>query len=158
MAKKKFEEAPFDPIEQQAKRDAAVKASQAASAFEVLEGKKNEKKTEVSPSKKVIPAPARRKPKVRNFSCSDATQDAELDSFLTRVREVSGTSVSLAIFLRAGLISQLRAEEYLIEEIKKNPPPEQPATHDQAAYAEFEEYWINIVGKSLSKLRPRQLG
>jgi hypothetical protein len=51
-------------------------------------------------------------------------------------------------------MAMMTAEEQIISEMKKNPPTACPATFAHAQYAQFEEYWVEVIGKALRKARP----
>ena len=167
MAKKKFEEKEYDPIEAQARRDAAIAASKSGTGerepeLKVLDGKKDLVRNNSQPIEQSIPPkakatiPVKAKPKSRKYASESAAHDKELDAFLNRLRDLSSTSVSFGIVARAAINSVIRAEEQIIAEIRKTPPAQQPATHDTEAYARFEDYWNEVILNGLRQMRPMQ--
>ena len=170
MGKKKFEDVPYNPLEAQMMRDAArVKSKEEAeeeeaestpptSPLTVVDGKrkppprKSEEHIQPRPIS-ALPAP-RGKAKLRRLQLTDKEEDQEVDDFVTRLQRLSGTKVSLNILLHAGIAAQIRNEEHIEAQIRKSPPPQQPSTSDSLKYAEFEDYWINIIDEALKK-RPR---
>ena len=167
MAKKKFEEKEYDPIEAQARRDAAIAASKTRAGetepdLKVLDGKKDPVKNDNKAVEKTTSsttkatATIKAKPKSRKYASESAAHDKELDAFLNRLRDLSSTSVSFGIVARAAINYVIREEEQIIEEIRKNPPAQQPATHDTEAYAKFEDYWNEVILNGLRQMRPMQ--
>jgi hypothetical protein len=177
MGKKKFEELEYDPIEAEAKRALARAVSQpgvpdvepvitpvansdrppASLPKDVVEEdtRKPTRSTTSSPGQRPAKV-VERKEKKRSFSCANSEQDRELDGFIRRIQDMSGTHVSFQVLLRAACISVLRAEEQIVQELRKTPPPPQPATFQSTEYAQFEEYWIETIATALRKVRPLQ--
>jgi hypothetical protein len=94
-----------------------------------------------------------RKEKKRSFSCASVEQDSELDSFIQRMQEAAGTYIPFQVLMRAACTAMLSAEDQIIGEMKKTQPPTFPAKYAHAKYAEFEEYWIQVVQKAIRKSR-----
>lgn len=171
MGRKKFEETEYDPIEAEAKRTLARQVSQVGvpsvapdnvvrleTAIHLDEPKSPAREVTkdtslVNPKKEVGPH-LERKQKKRSFSCSNTDQDSELDSFLLRIEDAARTHVPFQVVMRAACMAMMTAEEQIISEMKKNPPSACPATFAHAQYAQFEEYWIEVIGKALRKARP----
>jgi hypothetical protein len=172
MARKKFEEIEFDPIEAEAKRVLARQVSQAGApvAFtsmgnaalkedpiNVDQPKSIVKEPAyIAPKKELPPLPAR-KQKKRSFSCANLEQDSELDGFLLRIEDAARTHVPFQVLMRAACMAVMTAEEQIIAEMRKNPPSACPATFAHAQYAQFEEYWNEIIGKAVRKARPANI-
>lgn len=177
MGRKKFEEIEHDPIEAEAKRTLARQVSQAGVPTAIptftppignalpkeepvnLDDSKpisREPVKEISfiGPKKDIDLRPERKQKKRSFSCSNTDQDSELDSFLLRIEDAARTHVPFQVVMRAACMAMMTAEEQIISEMKKNPPSACPATFAHAQYAQFEEYWMEVIGKALRKARP----
>lgn len=166
MAKKRFEEIEYDPIEAEAKRALARSVSSPTSATNIIPIPQTfgVKKTEESPLREssIIEEKGRglvtatmpaRKEKKRSFSCASPEQDHELDAFILRVQEAVGTHVPFQVLMRAACVAMLSAEDQLMSELKKIQPPSFPAKFAHAKYAEFEEYWINVLQKAIRKSR-----
>jgi|GEM_PF-1575441 len=173
MGRKKFEEVEYDPIEAEAKRELARQVSQVGSPFTALPVsnaqpkespvnrdeprppvKEPAKEISFIGSKREISSRPERKQKKRSFSCANPDQDTELDGFLLRVEDEARTHVPFQVLMRAACMAMMTAEEQIIAEMKKNPPSACPATFAHAQYAQFEEYWIEVLGKALRKARP----
>jgi hypothetical protein len=176
MGKKKFEEVEYDPFEQESRRNLARRLT--APAVEAT-GRSEARPADVSGSthnqaasltdprrevsrsfRDVAPiAPSRGRPmplKSRTFKCASATQDKELDSFLLRLAEASGTSVPFQVVTRAAIAATMRSEEQILELIRRRPPMRRPANVSATEYAQFEQYWMEVVAEALRKLRPHQ--
>jgi hypothetical protein len=177
MGKKRFEEVEYDPIEAEAKRALARAVSQPGLVFQegkriagegsiVSEPTDNSmiSSIEMSPKKR---APAKnstqeasarltRREKKRSFSCADEEQDRDLDLFISRLKSFSGTHLPFQVLMRAACVCVMRAEEQIVDAMRKLPPPVQPATFAHDAYAQFEEYWIELLSIALRRVRPHQ--
>jgi hypothetical protein len=170
MARKKFEEVEYDPIEAEAKRALARQISQPAMSPLATFGNAAVKEEPLEtvnvqslrepvrpvpplPTKAEAPLPAR-KQKKRSFSCANAELDAELDAFLLRIQETARTHVPFQVLMRAACTAMMGAEEQIVAEMKKSPPSPYPATFAHAEYGQFEDYWIEVMGKALRKARP----
>jgi hypothetical protein len=164
MARKKFEELEYDPIEAEARRALARQISQPHGVpFQTVGNaaiKEEETATEQAwqstpqlPQAAQAPAP-QRKLKKRSFSCASAELDAELDSFLLRIQDAARTHVPFQVLMRAACVAMMKAEEQIISEMKRADTPSFPATFAHAQYAQFEEYWIDVIAKALRKARP----
>lgn len=173
MARKKFEEIEYDPIEAEARRVLARQVSQPTPMAPLSMGSVAIKETAVE-DENVGPvrAPVRearfpqskktkedipfleRKQKKRSFSCANTELDSELDSFLLRIQEAARTHIPFQVLMRAACIAMIKAEDQIISEMKKLPPSAYPATFARVEYAQFEEYWIEVIGKALRKARP----
>lgn len=178
MGKKKFEEVEYDPFQEEARRSLArqvasgvLPVSNAAPRVSIGNLAVNHQ-PEVTSS--VVPLPVQRTKqanetptvpltnpvkgpqKSRTFKCANATQDKELDSFLLRLEEAAGTSVPFQLIARAAIAATMRSEEQIIEQIRKRPSRRRPANVSAAEYAQFEQYWVEIVAEALRKLRPYQ--
>jgi hypothetical protein len=174
MARKKFEEAEYDPFEQDRLRTLSR---------QVATHKDQGSSGEISPSEKIAPnesPPAitnvvaiPKKPvreyasleafqiakgpqKSRTFKCSSVAQDKELDGFLARLKEVTATDVPFQVIARAAIAATMRAEEQIAEVIRKKPAMKRPANVLAAEYAQFEQYWADVVMEALRKVRPYQ--
>jgi hypothetical protein len=174
MARKKFEEVEYDPIEAEANRNLARQVSQAGipTPMTIAVGNTVAKEAPintdepapttkeavkefafVAPKKEALARPER-KQKKRSFSCATSDQDSELDGFMLRIEEAARTHVPFQVMMRAACMAMMGAEEQIMTEMRKNPPPSCPATFAHAQYAQFEEYWTEVMGKALRKSRP----
>ncbi len=171
MGRKKFEETEYDPIEAEAKRTLARQVSQVGVPTSVVDNvvrletslsldeprstssEVTKERAFITPKKEVLPR-LERKQKKRSFSCSNTDQDSELDGFLLRIEDAARTHVPFQVVMRAACMAMMTAEEQIISEMKKNPPTACPATFAHAQYAQFEEYWVEVIGKALRKARP----
>jgi hypothetical protein len=182
MVRKKFEELEYDPIESEAKRQLArtvsvpskpphvVPVSQTSEAEKTDHSPFNEptivraSQIETGPSHVTNPSELgdkgagakvalNRKEKKRSFSCASQEQDTELDSFVLRIQEVAGTHVPFQVLMRAACMAMLSAEDQLVTEIKKTNAPSFPAKFAHAKYAEFEEYWSQVIQKAIRRSR-----
>lgn len=181
MARKKFEELEYDPIEAEAKRQLARTVSSPATSSNIVpmpqpvepekiehasfepaisrphqvETKASPAKSSSEPSDKGIEAKiaSSRREKKRSFSCASPEQDSELDSFILRIQEAAGTHVPFQVLMRAACIAMLSAEDQLMNELKRTNAPSFPAKFAHAKYAEFEEYWTQVVQKAIRKSR-----
>lgn len=168
MGRKKFEEVEYDPFEAEARRNLArqVAASSAAPAptLEVepeaqgsaVIAPKVVRRSETSSRMMPITSPVKGPQKSRTFKCANATQDKELDAFLVRLGEVAGTGVPFQLIARAAIAAAMRAEEQILDQIRRRPPGRRPATAAATQYAQFEQYWEEIVADALRKRRPYQ--
>lgn len=181
MGKKKFEEVEYDPIETEARRALARAVSQPGTSqpprmfttqtsnvvplssevkksveqFGDGAGESREdpfKKPYINKANNII----RRREKRRSFSCANLEQDLELDAFLQRLKEFSGTHVPFQVIMRAACVVTMRAEEQILAETRKLPAPPLPAKFAHVEYAQFEEYWIEVVANAMRKVRPLQ--
>jgi hypothetical protein len=167
MARKKFEEVEFDPIEAEARRALARSVSQPVAPSPPAESSN----VLMMPRTAETPPPARqtdeqeaapprlesavpRREKKRSFSCANPEQDYELDALLLRLQDVAGTHIPFQVIGRAAIVAVLSAEQQIIIEMQRQRPPKFPAKSAHAEYALFEEYWIQIIQKALRKARP----
>ena len=175
MARKKFEEAEYDPFEQDrlralSRQVASPKPAQAETVAPQVERRIVSEAAPVTSKIVTIPSkpPLRETPKAesfkvaqgtpksRTFKCSSGTQDRELDSFLGRIKEIAGTDVPFQVIARAAIAATMRAEEQITEVVRKNPAMRRPANVSAAEYALFEQYWADTVMEALRKVRPYQ--
>lgn len=175
MARKKFEEAEYDPFEQDRLRNLGRQVSgqneaQVPLAVSPVLEKSIAGEHQVTPDKVVaIPRKqageyrtieafgvAKGPQKSRTFKCSTSAQDKELDAFLGRLKDVAGTDVPFQVVARAAIAATMRAEEQIAAVIKKKPAMKRPANVSVAEYAQFEQYWADIVMEALRKVRPFQ--
>ena len=156
MGKKKFEETEYDPFEAEARRVLARSVSQAnnnnlAPNLVVLPAEREERReTQVAQPSNAV---GRRREKKRTFSCANVEQDIELEAFLLRLEEASGTHIPFQVLMRASCMAVQGAEEQIMGEIKRMPTPPFPAKQAKAAYAKFEDYWTEILRKAMRKGR-----
>ena len=157
MPRKQFEDEPYNPIEADLARDAATVGRL---------GSKNE----IPYSLDQLTGNAltnRQRPGGGNRDSSGRTQkhssksevakrftltrdeDADLTEFLQRLQRQSNTKVALSMLIRVGLNLMMQSEPEIVSQMRKTPPPSQPATHDSLSYAEFELYWTQLIGESL---------
>ena len=177
MGRKKFEEVEYDPFQEEARRSLSRQVASGISAQAVSSNMTSGNLAvghQPMTTNSVVPMPvARTRPaaenatipltkpvkgpqKSRTFKCANATQDKELDSFLLRLEEAAGTSVPFQLIARAAIAATMRSEEQVIDNIRKKPPMRRPANVSAAEYAQFEQYWVEIVAEALRKLRPYQ--
>lgn len=162
MPKKPFEEQPYNPIEADLARDAAalgrplagnhayprtpLEASSGGAVFEPPRAKRPHAKlrlpTALAPKSEVA----------KRFSLT-RDEDLDLAEFLQRLQRQSGTKVALSLLIRASLTLLMHAEAEMLTQMRKSPPPSQPATHDSLAYAEFEHYWVQLLAEALHNTR-----
>ncbi|UBF28859.1 hypothetical protein K9N68_14050 [Kovacikia minuta CCNUW1] len=177
MGKKRFEEVEYDPIETEAKRALARAVSQPGighqegkeiigegstisvptdtSTVSLIEAARKKRATVIDTTQKAS-GRLTRKEKKRSFSCADEEQDRDLDLFIARLKSLSGTHLPFQVLMRAACVCVMRAEEQIVDAMRKMPPPVQPATFAHDAYAQFEEYWIELLGIALRRVRPHQ--
>jgi len=174
MAKKKFEEEEYDPFTEEARRNLARQVSaplaqaSAPTSASVNTAPASEPtrvaNMPVSRNRFTLPEtpaltvanPAKGITKARTFKCASATQDKELDAFIVRLEEASSTSVPFQVIARAAIAATMRSEEQIVELIRRNPPQRRPANVSAAEYAQFEQFWMDIVMEALRKVRPYQ--
>lgn len=173
MARKKFEEVEYDPFQEEARRNLARQVTSGAghTPSQPVPSSNLAVSYETNPSPSVVPISRSRAPdispaaspssvkgpqKSRTFKCASATQDKELDSFLLRLGEASGTGVPFQVIARAAIAATMRSEENIIELIRRKPPMRRPANVSATEYAQFEQYWVETVVEALRKLRPYQ--
>lgn len=177
MGRKKFEEVEYDPFEQESRRSLARQVASGISApstptriatgnLAVNQQPEATQSVVQMPAVRARPSmdnatipltkPVKGPQKSRTFKCANATQDKELDSFLLRLEEAAGTSVPFQVIARAAIAATMRSEEQIIDIIRKKPPVRRPANVSATEYAQFEEYWVQIVAEAVRKLRPYQ--
>jgi len=174
MAKKKFEETEYDPFE----RDRLRTLSRQVATPKTSEPEVSSPTPEITvtleapqATSNIVSMPKKRvrgtvqvdtfkvgqgNPKSRTFKCSSSAQDKELDSFLSRLKEIAGTEVPFQIVARAAIAATMRAEEQIADVVRKNPSMRRPANVSAAEYAQYEQYWADIVMEALRKVRPYQ--
>lgn len=161
MGRKKFEDVEYDPFQEEARRNLARQVSnggRTSSREQPASGADSKivssKATRYVPREnlKDIDVPQ----KSRTFKCSSSTQDKELDAFLSRIGEVAGTVVPFQVITRAALAATMRSEEQIVDLLKKRPSMRRPANVSATEYAQFEQFWTEIVIEALRKLRPYQ--
>ncbi len=163
MGRKKFEETEYDPIEAEARRALARSISRPDNVPEMSREEGRVVPLPQAANTLAIRTPISksqrahcRKEKKRSFSCANSEQDAELDAFLLRIEEVTGTHLPFQVIMRAACVNIMAAEEQVLAELHKDAPPACPATFRHAEYAQFEEYWTDILGRALRRVRPHQ--
>jgi hypothetical protein len=163
MPRKLFEDQPYNPIEADLARDAAalgrpladgqdhilthLEAPLGGAAIEHKRAKRNQAKLR-------LPAPLAPKSEVAKRFSLTRDEDLDIAEFLRRLQRQSGTKVALSLLIRASLTLVMHAEAEILTQMRKSPPPSQPATHDSLAYAEFEHYWVQLLGEALRNARP----
>lgn len=163
MPRKRFDDKPYNPIEADLARDAA--------SIDQRRPPDNEtpvirERPEVAEHENGYRRPHRTgnfgRRSISNPSKSEVAkrftvtvdEDQDLTAFLQRLQRQSGTRVALSLLIRAGLHLMMQAETDIISQMRKSHPPRQPATHDSLSYAEFEQYWTQLIGEALRHTRP----
>ena len=59
-----------------------------------------------------------------------------------------------AILTRCAVKQLIHAEVQLMEELNRNPVPDQPSTNDHVRYAEYEESWFRAVNRAFREMLP----
>lgn len=158
MPRKRFEDEPYNPIEAEIARDAAsigpMRESRSDKALDTdvsgsarinsqQRGSSNTRelhqRTRTHTSKSEV---------AKRFTLT-REEDIDLIEFLQRLQRQSATKVALSLLIRVGLNLMMQAEAEIVSQMRKDPPPNQPATHDSLAYAEFEQYWTQIIETAL---------
>jgi hypothetical protein len=163
MPRKPFEELPYNPIEADLARDAAALGrpladgrDQVLTQLEAPLGRAAVEPQRVPRKQAKLSLPATLAPKSEVAKRFSLTRDEDVDiaEFLQRLQRQSGTKVALSLLIRAALTLMMHAEVEIITQMRKSPPPNQPATHDSLAYAEFEHYWVQLLAEALRNTRP----
>ena len=100
-------------------------------------------------AKLTLPASLGSKSEVGKRFSLTRDEDLDLAEFLRRLQRQSGTKVALSLLIRASLTLIMHAEAEMLTQMRKSPPPSQPATHDSLAYAEFEHYRVQLLAEAL---------
>ena len=161
MPRKKFEDEPYNPIEADLARDAATVSrrskSKGPTGVDHLEVRElDTRNRQESAYRDASGHTQRRSPKsevAKRFTLT-RDEDADLTEFLQRLQRQSNTKVALSMLIRVGLNVMMEIEPEIISQMRKTPPPSQPATHDSLSYAEFELYWTQLIGESLRNAGP----
>ena len=163
MPRKRFENQPYNPIEADLARDAATIERQLKSAVNrsptldaPLTADTNNRQRQTRHNRDPSGRSLSRTPKsevAKRFTLT-RDEDTDLTDFLQRLQRQSGTKVALSLLVRAGLHLMMQVEAEILSQMRKSPPPSQPATHDSLSYAEFEQYWTQLLGEALRKTRP----
>src|SRR5262245_23736583 len=165
MPRKPFEDQPYNPIEADLARDAAAPARPLAGGQDhtLLHGEAptltggtiiEHPRAKRNQAKLALPASFGSKSEVGKRFSLTRDEDLDLAEFLRRLQRQSGTKVALSLLIRASLTLIMHAEAEMLTQMRKSPPPSQPATHDSLAYAEFEHYWVQLLAEALRNTRP----
>jgi len=163
MPRKPFEDQPYNPIEADLARDAAapIRPLEAAQDHPLFHGEAPTGGTIIeyprakrNQTKLTLPANLGSKSEVGKRFSLTRDEDLDLAEFLRRLQRQSGTKVALSLLIRATLTLIMHAEAEILTQMRKSPPPSQPATHDSLAYAEFEHYWVQLLAEALRNTRP----
>jgi hypothetical protein len=156
VPRKKFEDGPYNPIEADLARDAATvsrRGSRSEMPYRIGQlaergldshQRQGSGRTHHRSSKSEV---------AKRFTLT-RDEDADLTEFLQRLQRQSNTKVALSMLIRVGLNLMMANEHEIISQMRKTPPPSQPATHDSLSYAEFELYWTQLIGESLRNASP----
>jgi len=163
MPRKPFEDQPYNPIEADIARDAAARGRpltesqengvmriEASTGGTLLE----QTRTKRSQAKGGISVTIASKSEVAKRFSLTRDEDLDIAEFLRRLQRQSGTKVALSLLIRACLTLIMHAEAEILSQMRKSSPPNQPATHDSLAYAEFEHYWVQLLADALRNARP----
>lgn len=160
MPRKRFDDKPYNPIEADLARDAASIDQRRPADNEgplnhpgVGENENGYRRPQRADSfrRRSISHPS--KSEVAKRFTLTIDEDQDLTEFIQRLQRQSGTRVALSLLIRAGLHLMMQAEPDIISQMRKSHPPRQPATHDSLAYAEFEQYWTQLIGEALRHTR-----
>jgi hypothetical protein len=163
MPRKPFEDQPYNPIEADLARDAAALTHPLAGgqAHTLSHGKVStggavlpHPRAKRDQAKLTLPASPGSKSEVGKRFSLTREEDLDLAEFLRRLQRQSSTKVALSLLIRASLTLIMHAEAEILTQMRKSPPPTQPATHDSLAYAEFEHYWVQLLAEALRNTRP----
>lgn len=163
MPRKPFEDQPYNPIEADLARDAAAPARPLAGGQDhaLFHGEAPTGGTIIEPprakrnqAKLTVPTSLGSKSEVGKRFSLTRDEDLDLAEFLRRLQRQSGTKVALSLLIRASLTLIMHAEAEMLTQMRKSPPPSQPATHDSLAYADFEHYWVQLLAEALRNTRP----
>lgn len=183
MAKKKFEEEPFNPLAAELLRDATLQARRRGKGESAAPAPQPapEKIVDIQPRPRAAevfddddlerPEPVRpnmadRLTRGRNAQASRPSipgptkryrvseeEDYELENFVLQLRRRSNTKVSLGMLNRVSNGILMQALPELIAEIDAYGPIHQPPKNDALQYGEFEEAWGNILERALRRRR-----
>ena len=163
MPRKRFEDEPYNPIEAEIARDAAsIGQMRETSSDKILDIAVssplpiNNRLRGSSTSREANQRSTKHTSKsevAKRFTLT-REEDIDLIEFLQRLQRQSGTKVALSLLIRVGLNLMMQAEAEIVSQIRKDPPPNQPATHDSLAYAEFEQYWTQTIEAALKNSPP----
>jgi hypothetical protein len=163
MPRKRFDDKPYNPIEADLARDAASIDQRRPASNEapivregpaVIELENGYKRSQHSRSSGGRLVSHSSKSEVAKRFTVTVDEDQDLTAFLQRLQRQSGTRVALSLLIRAGLHLMMQAETDIVSQMRKSPPPRQPATHDSLSYAEFEQYWTQLIGEALRHTPP----
>jgi hypothetical protein len=155
MPRKRFNDKPYNPIEADLARDAASMDQRRLANNETPLILENASRRPQQPRNLGGRSSSHlSKSEVAKRFTVTVDEDQDLTSFLQRLQRQSGTRVALSLLIRAGLHLMMQAETDIISQMRKSPPPRQPATHDSLSYAEFEQYWTQLIGEALRHTRP----
>ena len=76
-------------------------------------------------------------------------EDADLNSFLLRLQQATGTKVPLSVIVRALLTLAMQSELAVIELLARH-PVRLPSTHDTLALGEFEAIWTSVLASAMA--------
>ena len=155
MPRKPFENQPYNPIEADLVRDAAASNRTLGESQEAILGGATVEPTRIKRLQArsgISPTLAPKSEVGKHFSLT-RDEDLDLAEFLQRLQRLSGTKVALSLLIRASLTLIMHAEAEILSQMRKSPPPSQPATHDSLAYAEFEHYWGQLLAEALRNTR-----
>lgn len=133
MPRNRLQERPYDPISADLVRDVTT----AGRFRSVPVGERPPPRTSLT-----TPVPTITK----RFVLTRA-EDVELNAFLLRLQESSGTKVSLSVLVRAALTVVMGAEARIFAQVA-DVSMDQPSTHDRLALGEFEDFWKRSLAKA----------
>ncbi len=169
MPKKKFEDAPYDPIAQDLAREVAatgrtppmhfgvVDAIGSASSEVRLESPRTPPVKPIRLPRRVPttlklpePPPPRDATITKRFVMSRDEDDA-LNEFLLRLQKRVGTKVPLSVLVRAAVTVAMQSEDALLDEIREW-PIRFPSTHDTLGLGAFEAEWIRCLTVAIRRI------
>jgi hypothetical protein len=158
MAKKPFEDTPYNPIKADLMRDVAapVRSISGSAALQLT--------PQVSepdfrrPSAPLPPRPkttAHLSPVMREIGITKRfelkiAENSDLNAFLLRLQQRTGVKVHLSVFVRALVMAALQAESSILEEAAQF-AFRLPSTHDSFKQGEFEDLWRECLAEALRR-------
>ncbi|MCI0539553.1 MAG: hypothetical protein L0Z50_30455 [Verrucomicrobiales bacterium] len=79
------------------------------------------------------------------------SEDKELNAFLLRLQQRSGTKATVSTLARVAMNLAMQAEEQLLAELDGVVFRPLPSTHDNLGQGEFEEQWRRCLASALRK-------
>ena len=76
-------------------------------------------------------------------------EDTDLNAFLVRLQQATGTKVPLSVIVRALLTLAMQSESNITELLAIH-PVRLPSTHDTLALGEFEAIWTSVLASAMA--------